>query len=125
MNRSENEEAILHFIDNCFQFLLEKDRDFKLYIVGSNPSAKITNFASKNIIITGFIENPIDFFERAEIGIVPLKKGAGIKLKTLEMLQAGLPVISTSIGAEGINNVGKKLIVSDNFQEWIDLIIRY
>jgi polysaccharide biosynthesis protein PslH len=125
MNRSENEEAILQFIDNCFQYLLQKDSEFKLYIVGSNPSVKIKKIASKNIIITGFIENPIDFFERAAMGIVPLKIGAGIKLKTLEMLQAGLPVISTSVGAEGIDIAGKQLIVSDDFQEWIDLIINY
>jgi polysaccharide biosynthesis protein PslH len=125
MNRPENEEAILHFVDNCFQLLLQKDSEFKLYIVGSNPSVKIKKIASKNIIITGFLENPIDFFERAGMGIVPLKIGAGIKLKTLEMLQAGLPVISTSVGAEGIDIAGKKLIVSDDFQEWIDLIINY
>ncbi len=124
MNRPENEEAILEFIDSCFQSLLQKDSNFKLFIVGSNPSKKVRDMASKNIIITGFIENPITFFERAGMGIVPLKTGAGIKLKTLEMLQAGLPVISTSIGAEGIDIAGKQLIVNDYFQEWIDLIIK-
>ncbi|BAZ42793.1 group 1 glycosyl transferase [Calothrix sp. NIES-4101] len=125
MNRPENETAILKFIDNCFQSLLAKDSEFKLYIVGANPSPKLQCLANKNIIITGFIENPSNFFEWAEMGIVPLQTGAGIKLKTLEMLAAGLPVLSTSIGAEGIDREGKNLIVSDNFQEWVNLIINH
>jgi polysaccharide biosynthesis protein PslH len=125
MNRPENEEAILKFIDGCFQYLLQKDSEFKLYIVGSNPSEKVNNIANKNIIVTGFVENPIDFFERAGMGIVPLFRGAGIKLKTLEMLQAGLPVISTKVGAEGVDIAGKQLIVSDDFQEWLKLIINH
>ncbi|MEA5573381.1 glycosyltransferase [Calothrix sp. UHCC 0171] len=125
MNRSENETAILQFIANCFQDLLAKDSEFKLYIVGANPSAKVQQLANQNIIVTGFVENPSNFFERAEMGIVPLQTGAGIKLKTLEMLAADLPVLSTSIGAEGVDREGKNLIVSDNFQEWVNLIINH
>ncbi|WP_198287570.1 glycosyltransferase [Rivularia sp. PCC 7116] len=121
MNRPENEQAAIKFIQNCFINLLEIDSKYKLYIVGSNPSVKIKKLASKNIIVTGFIENPTHFFENAQIGIVPLVQGAGIKLKTLEMLQAGLPVIATSIGAEGIET-SKNLFVSDNFDDWVNII---
>ncbi|MEM9923908.1 MAG: glycosyltransferase [Cyanobacteria bacterium P01_D01_bin.50] len=121
MNRPENEQAAITFIENCFTKLLEIDSEYKLYIVGSNPSQYIQKNANKNIIVTGFIENPTPFFEKAEIGIVPLLQGAGIKLKTLEMLEAGLPVISTSIGAEGIET-SKNIYVNDNFYEWVNLI---
>ena len=121
MNRPENEQAAINFIQKCFINLLKIDPEYKLYIVGSNPSAKIIKFASENIIVTGFIENPTQFFEKAQIGIVPLLQGAGIKLKTLEMLQAGLPVISTSIGAEGIET-SKNIFVNDNFEDWVNII---
>ena len=123
MNRPENEQAILTFIDNCFYKLRQKDSEFKLYIVGSSPTKKLLAFKSDNIVITGFVEDPTAFFEKAEIGIVPLIKGAGIKLKTLEMLEAGLPVIATTVGAEGVDFTGKKMVVSDNFDEWVNLIL--
>lgn len=122
MNRPENEQAILTFV-NYFYNLQQKDPEFKLYIVGYSPTKKVLALKSDNIIVTGFVEDPTAFFEKAEIGIVPLLKGAGIKLKTLEMLEAGLPVISTTVGAEGVDFTGNKLVVNDNFDEWVDLIL--
>ncbi|MGB3636511.1 MAG: glycosyltransferase [Rivularia sp. (in: cyanobacteria)] len=121
MNRPENEQAAIIFIQKCFTNLLKIDPEYKLYIVGSNPSPKIRKFASENIIVTGFIENPTQFFEKAQIGIVPLLQGAGIKIKTLEMLQAGLPVISTSIGAEGVET-STNIFINDKFDDWVNII---
>ncbi|MDZ7958559.1 MAG: glycosyltransferase [Aulosira sp. DedQUE10] len=125
MNRPENEQAILNFVNKCFHYLQQKDPNFKLYIVGANPSAKVLALASKQIIVTAFMEDPTPYFEQAEIGIVPLLEGAGIKLKTLEMLEAGLPVIATTIGAEGVDSSNKNLIVNDNFDDWLNWIISY
>lgn len=122
MDRPENEQAILNFVNKCFRYLLEKDPNFKLYIVGAKPSAKVSGLASQQIIVTGFVEDPTPYFEQVQIGIVPLLEGAGIKLKTLEMLAAGLPVIATTIGAEGVDSTNKNLIVNDNFDDWVKLI---
>jgi glycosyltransferase involved in cell wall biosynthesis len=124
MERPENEQAVLTFVEKCFKKIIQQDREFKLYIVGSNPSKKVLALACKQITITGFIEDPSDFFEKAAIGIVPLLEGGGIKLKTLEMLEAGLPVVATSIGAEGIVSMDKKLIVSDNFEDWFEMLTK-
>ena len=121
MNRPENEQAAIIFIKECFTKILKIDSEYKLYLVGSNPSAKLRKFATNNIIITGFVQDPTHFFEKAEIGIVPLFQGAGIKLKTLEMLAAGLPIISTTIGTEGIET-SDNIFINDNFDEWINII---
>ena len=122
MGRPENERGILIFIEKCFQMLIESEPDFKLYIVGANPSKRVLDLASQQIFITGFVEDPTEYFEKAEIGIVPLLEGGGIKLKTLEMLEAGLPVIATTIGAEGILSQNHKLFVSDNFDDWLNIL---
>jgi glycosyltransferase involved in cell wall biosynthesis len=104
MNRPENELSIIHFIDHVFNPLCAKTgTNIKLYIVGAKPTAKLRKYASETIIITGFVENPVHYFNVAEIGIVPLLYGAGVKLKTLEMLASGMQVISTPIGSEGID----------------------
>ncbi|MBF2017508.1 MAG: glycosyltransferase [Rivularia sp. T60_A2020_040] len=127
MNRPENEQAVIHFTQKCFTKLLKIDSEYKLYVVGSNPSAKIINLQNNNcnnnnIIVTGFVEDPTPYFEKAQIGIVPLLQGAGIKLKTLEMLAAGLPVISTNIGAEGVE-LSENMFVNDHLEQWLNLII--
>lgn len=104
MNRAENELSVISFLDTLFLPVLLKERPMlKLYIVGANPSARLKQYSSDNVIITGFIENPREYFEKAEIGIVPLLYGAGVKLKTLEMLSTGMNVVSTRIGVEGID----------------------
>ena len=102
MNRKENEEAIIEFVKLYKEFLIRNN--LKLYVVGSSPSKRVKKLSSRNIIITGYVENPTEYFARCQLGIVPLLSGAGIKVKTLEMLECGMPVISTPVGAEGIEN---------------------
>lgn len=100
MNRIENEDAVMYFINEIWPNI---NRDnVKFYIVGANPSSQVKNLANDSIIVTGFVENPKEVFEKMDISIVPLRLGAGVKIKVLESLASGLPVITTSVGAEGI-----------------------
>lgn len=102
MNRIENEDAVLWFINEIMPIVLNKIPDFKLYIVGAHPSEVITKMQNDNLVVTGFVESPIEYFEKAQIAIAPLKYGAGIKLKVLEALEAKLPVVATDVGSEGV-----------------------
>lgn len=110
MGRAENEESMLQFHEEVLEPLRREGRHFKLYIVGSAPGPKIQKLAGNHCIITGFVEDPTPYFERCAIGVVPLLRGAGIKLKTLEMLACGLKVVATPVGAEGID-IGTNLTV--------------
>ena len=112
MNRVENIYAVRWFIKDILPQVVKDFPDLKLYIVGANPTKKIINLNIKNIIVTGFVDNPYTYFERCQIAIAPLKIGAGIKIKVLECLEANIPVVSTSVGAEGIKS--KKLYVIDD-----------
>lgn len=109
MNRKENIDAIINFVKLYNDLLIEKN--YTLYIVGANPSEAVINLQNEHIIVTGFIDDPTEYFLKAKYGIVPLLSGGGIKVKTLEMLEAGLPVVSTYVGAEGIEH--KDLHVCD------------
>ena len=92
----------------------------KFYIVGSKPSEKIKSLASEDIIVTGFVEDPKDYFNIMDISVIPLRYGAGIKIKVLESLASGIPVITTDVGAEGINVVnGKSALISNKPEEFI------
>jgi len=102
MDRGENHDAIIWFIDMVMPGLIRRFPDLKLYVVGANPRNALKALSSDSIVVTGYIEDPSEYFESCSLGIVPLIEGAGIKVKTLEMLQAGIPVVSTPVGAEGI-----------------------
>jgi polysaccharide biosynthesis protein PslH len=102
MNRSENYAAVIGFIEKHLPQLLLDFPDTTLFVVGANPPKRLCELASAQVVITGFVDDPTPYFEKASLGVVPLVQGAGVKLKTLEMLAAGLTVISTKIGSEGI-----------------------
>ena len=113
MNRAENEEAVLFFVRHCLPELRARFPHMVLYVVGNGPSERIRKLKDATVVVTGFVEDPSPYFERAALGIVPLRRGAGVKLKTLEMLAAGLQVVSTYVGAEGVDGPRDGLKVVD------------
>lgn len=117
MNRRENVDAVLWFYEEMFPDVLKKIPHAKFYIVGANPPEEIKRLSSSNVIVTGFVDDPIPHFEVCSVAVVPLRFGAGIKLKTLETIAAGLVTISTSVGSEGIVE-SDFLKVADNSLEF-------
>jgi glycosyltransferase involved in cell wall biosynthesis len=121
MNRKENEDAVIHFIKDIWD-KVNKDNT-KLYIIGSKPSDVIRNLECDNIIVTGFVENPTAYFSTMDLSIVPLRLGAGVKIKVLESMANGIPVITTSVGSEGIYAENyKEIIITDDANNFADSI---
>ncbi|WP_287047535.1 glycosyltransferase [Treponema sp.] len=105
MNREENEQAVLWFIDTVMPLL---DKTFRFIIVGNKPSEKLLGKVSERVIVTGFVEDVLPYFETALCLVVPLFVGAGIKIKVLEGMSAGVPVLTNDVGIEGIDAVDGK-----------------
>lgn len=111
LDRAENEDAVRFFCREIFPSILKSYPDARFYVVGANPSRGIRALASPRVVVTGFVEEPLEFFARCQVAVAPLRMGAGIKIKVLEYLEAGLPVVATSVGAEGIEH--GNLVVAD------------
>ncbi len=122
MNRTENYSAALNFAKNVFPSVLKRFPTAVFFIVGANPPRQLQAIGSERVIVTGFLDDPTPYFLQASLGVVPLTEGAGIKLKTLEMLETGLQVVATPIGAEGIPRSGN-LVVTD-LQNMADVILK-
>lgn len=121
MSRKENEDAIEYFMNSIWPYVNKEN--VKFYIIGSNPTEKIKSYKSNSVIVTGFVQNPNEYFEMMDISVVPLRYGAGIKIKVLESMAAGIPVVMTSVGAEGINIKNKEgCFISDNPLEFAGFI---
>jgi polysaccharide biosynthesis protein PslH len=111
MDWKPNENAALWFVENVFGKIIREFPDIKFYIVGKNPSPKIHSLVSDNVIVTGTVEDVRPYLEKTGICIVPLFIGGGIRVKILEFMSSGRPVIATSIGAEGIHYHDRKDIL--------------
>ncbi len=103
LGRRENSEAVMWLVREVFPLLRKEVPRAHLILAGSNPPKALYESAVPGIEMTGFVEDPATVFSRADVAVLPLFLGAGVKVKVLECLAAGLPVITTEIGAEGIN----------------------
>lgn len=116
MGRKENHEAAVRLI-NIFKHINRENK--KLYIIGTKPREELLAMASDNVIITGFVEDIEEFIlKKCDVACFPLMEGAGIKIKVLECLALGIPVITNQIGAEGIDESGKYIQLADSDEEF-------
>ena len=101
MNRPENWMSAIWFIENVFVNL--KDKGYRFIVIGNKPSEQLLKFNNdEQIKILGFVEDINPFFQNALCLVAPLLLGAGVKIKILEGMSSGIPVLTNSIGIEGI-----------------------
>ena len=123
---SPNLVGIKWFLDNCWGTLLEKDENYNLQMVGkwSEPVREEISNNYRNVSFTGFVPDLSDVIE-GTIMIVPITVGSGIRMKILEAASIGCPIVSTSIGAEGIPMVdGSNCYLADNPLEFVYAILK-
>lgn len=87
-----------------------------VHVLGSNPPDEVKRLESKNLKIVGFVtdEQLEEFYHKCRISIVPLRYGAGIKGKIVESMKYGTPVATTSVGAEGLADAEKVMVIEDD-----------
>lgn len=115
MGRSENEEAALRLLRIYQDYGLSDICE--LTIIGAHPSDKLKKAAQGVARVTGFVQDINDAIKQCGLAVFPLESGAGIKLKVLLAASLGLPVITTLIGAEGIDESGEALVVRNSDSE--------
>ena len=104
MDWMPNEDAIRWFTTDVFGRLQERIPGARLLVVGRSPSPRMRALAARNaaIEVTGTVEDVRPYLERAAICVVPLRIGGGTRLKIYEAMAMGVPVVSTTVGAEGL-----------------------
>ena len=115
-----NQDAVRWFSGSILPSIKQQVPDVQFWIVGRNPTPEIQNLAGKRgISITGTVPDVRDYYKQADVFVVPLRNGGGTKLKTLEAMAMGLPVVSTSVGVQGLDvESGKHLYVVDNPEDF-------
>ena len=78
----------------------------RVQVTGANPPSELHELAGPNLFFEGHVTDLSAFYGRTRVVIAPIRFGAGVKVKTVQALQYGVPVVSTSCGAEGIETYG-------------------
>lgn len=117
-----NVQGLKWFLEKVFPIVLETFPQAILTILGKNPPLWLKKY--NNINVEGYVDKVQPYYNRANLSISPLFVGGGVRIKILEAMAMGLPVVSTVIGAEGItatNNEG--LFISDDPKKFAEAII--
>ena len=123
---SPNVDAVLWFADKIFPKIVERFPDIIWFIIGDNAPKEIKRLASKNIKTLGVLsDNDLkNLYQKSRISIAPLRFGAGIKGKIIEAIYYQIPIVTTSIGGEGLDNSSKALIIEDDAKKMSEIIIQ-
>lgn len=126
MDWMPNEEGIRWFASHVFPDIQRRSPSATLTIVGRLPTQGVQELARRNpaIEVTGTVPDVRPYLARAAVSVVPLRVGGGTRLKIFEAMAAGLPVVSTTIGAEGLPVVhDRHLLIGDSVRELADGVV--
>jgi sugar transferase (PEP-CTERM/EpsH1 system associated) len=122
-----NEDAMQYFINDVMPLVRQAVPDLRLTIVGRSPYPSLVELAGRdsNIVVTGRVDDVRPYMEEAAAFIVPIRIGGGTRLKIYEAMAMEKPVISTTVGAEGLNvNDGEDLLLADSPADFAKAVVR-
>lgn len=121
-----NIDAALYFSRHIFPLILKDVPDVKLFLVGNAPPPEICSLTSnKQIEVTGRVASLIPFYKHADVVVCPLRIGGGVKVKVLEALGFGKAIVSSSVGAQGLDlSTYRAVAVADDLTHFAENVVR-
>lgn len=120
-----NEDAVCHFVRQIYPLIERQIPGIEFTMLGSSMTDKVKALGTEAIHPVGYVREPEPYFAKARIFVAPLRYGAGMKGKIGQALGLGLPVVSTSIGAEGMGLLNERhLLVADDPHAFAAAVVR-
>lgn len=126
MDDPHNRHAVNYFLERILPLIRLKLPEVKVMVIGRSPTAKLLREAKENpnIEIKGFVEDIRPYLNRAAVFIAPLSSGSGTKIKVLNALSQAKAVITTTVGAEGIEVTNNEnIIIADDPRQFADKVL--
>lgn len=118
-----NQEGIRWFIESCWPLVHQKNPKLQFHLAGRKIPIDLQAIHSDGIVVFGEVPDASAFMSSLQLFVVPLHSGSGIRIKLLEAMAMGLPIVSTTVGAEGIPVVnGIHMLLADTAEEFAEAI---
>lgn len=125
MNYHPNIEGVEYFLDEMWPAIRARRPKAKVIVVGRNPPPSIVARKTEHVEITGYVDDPRAYLDRAAVVIVPLRIGGGTRFKIVEAMAKGKAIVSTSLGAEGLEvEHEKNLLLADDPAAFVEQTCR-
>ncbi len=126
MDYHANIDGAVNFARNIWPVVRKQKPELVFTIVGRDPSPEVRALSSKDgVEVTGSVDDVRPFYREAIAAVVPLNVGGGSRLKILEAMAAGVPVVSTKLGAEGLDSSdGENILLTDGPGQIAEAVIR-
>jgi glycosyltransferase involved in cell wall biosynthesis len=112
-------DAVLYFCSEILPLLRLANSLIEVWIVGQSPPPEVLALEGRGVHVTGRVGDVVPYYERSALCVVPLRAGSGTRLKILEAMALGRPVVSTTIGCEGLDVVdGEHLLMADTPEQF-------
>ena len=122
-----NVDAVQWFVSDVLPLVREEKPDARLMVVGAKPTDAIIALGQRGsgVVVTGTVPDVRPFADTCGVFVVPLRSGSGMRVKILNALSMGLPVVSTTVGAEGIAVThGENILLADTPRAFADAVLR-
>jgi glycosyltransferase involved in cell wall biosynthesis len=136
-----NVDGVLWFAREVFPLVRQQVPEARFYIVGKNPPKEVRRLrvarsklrsndqpsaiSHQPIVVTGYVEDPTPYFADSAVFIVPLRAGGGMRVKILDAWARGIPIVSTTIGSEGIEvREGENILIADTPRDFAQAVVR-
>jgi glycosyltransferase involved in cell wall biosynthesis len=124
MDWMPNEEAVLWFAENVWDKVARKVPQAEFYIAGNGISERVRSINKERVKIIGRTETPDYVYHKYQVMLIPLLSGSGMRIKMIEGMGYGKPIVSTTIGAEGIAvQNGNDCFIADSPDEFANCVI--
>ncbi|NDJ77233.1 MAG: glycosyltransferase, partial [Chloroflexi bacterium] len=122
-----NTDAVLYFAENILPLVVQAHPEFQLVLLGKDAPPEIMALhddPDTNVTVAGLVEDTRPYLRGSAMFVCPLRSGSGTRFKLMEALACGCPVISTTVGAEGLDAVdGEHMLLRDSPRAFADAII--
>ncbi len=122
-----NIDGITWFLDEIYPRVKAQVPDVRCTLIGARPPASISERAQtdSSLTVTGYVPDPLPYLRDSSMMVVPLRSGGGMRVKILNALSQGIPMVSTTVGCEGIAvENGRDILVADDPAAFADATVR-